>query len=88
MTVYLEDAPCQIEVLKEALQKRDPETLQRQAHTLKGASANVGALRIQETALRMEEAGGKGDLEKAAHLLKGVEKEFEDFKAALSSSGA
>jgi len=46
--------PRQIHSLQEALSGGDVVKAHRQAHSLKGASANVGAVRLQKVALEME----------------------------------
>jgi PAS domain S-box-containing protein len=85
LVLYLDDAPHQIEALKEALERGDSSTIRQQAHSLKGSSGNVGAVSMQEMALQMEKAGEKGDLKEATILFEIIEKEFENFKEALSS---
>jgi HPt (histidine-containing phosphotransfer) domain-containing protein len=60
--------------LKEALDNGDALSVQRQAHTLKGASANIGAVALQEMAYQIEVAGEAGDLVKAGSLAAQLDK--------------
>ncbi len=77
---FLEDIPNKLIVLQEALDKVDASSLQRDAHTLKGASANVGALALQEIAHQIEIAGESGDMDKASSLIPELDKQFEMLK--------
>ncbi len=85
--VFLEDMPQQISSLKEALDEADPPHIQRQAHSIKGASANVGAIALQELATQVEDAGKSSDLEKSAILLIMLDKEFIMLKKAIAFAG-
>jgi HPt (histidine-containing phosphotransfer) domain-containing protein len=67
-TEFLKDAPRQVAELREALATADTRLAGRQAHTLKGASANVGAEALRAAARQMELAVADGALEKAESL--------------------
>ena len=58
---FLTDVPKQIEALKNFLAAGDAPSLRRQAHTVKGAAANIGGERLRACVLRLEESGGGGD---------------------------
>ena len=77
---FLEDAPRKFIALKEALDKGDTGLVQREAHTLKGASANIGAVALQEMACQIEIAGEARDLVKASSLAAQLDKQFEVLK--------
>jgi HPt (histidine-containing phosphotransfer) domain-containing protein len=49
-------------VLKRCIGDGDAQTLLRVAHSLKGASANLGAVAVQESAKTLEYMGRGGDL--------------------------
>jgi PAS domain S-box-containing protein len=82
---FLEEAPRQIESLKEMVQKGDREGAHRQSHSLKGASANVGGTFLRQVAYEMEKAGEKGDIEKIASLMPEMERQFALLKKAMES---
>ncbi len=66
---FLEDVPQQIELLKGYLETGDTPGAERQAHSIKGASANLGGEALRAVAFEMEKAGKAGDLEAArVHL--------------------
>ena len=77
---FLEDVPIKFTALKEALDNGNADMIQRHAHTIKGASANVGALALQEMAYQIEVAGKAGDLAKAGSLASQLDKQYELLK--------
>jgi len=77
---FLEDAPRKFTALKEALDNGDIGLVQREPHTLKGASANIGAVSLQEMAYQIEVAGEARDLVKAGSLAAQLDKQFEVLK--------
>jgi CheY-like chemotaxis protein/HPt (histidine-containing phosphotransfer) domain-containing protein len=81
---FLEDIPKQIEVLKGCLEAGDVATAERQAHSIKGASANVGGQALREVAFAMEKAGKTGDLEGVTARLPELETQFARLKTSMS----
>ena len=63
VNAFLEDMPRQIEKLKGYLEKKDIEAAQRQSHTIKGASSNVGGEIVIAIAEEMEEGGKNKNLQ-------------------------
>ncbi len=76
MNAFAQDMPVQIKALRDASDKQDAPMLRRQAHTIKGAAANVGAFALSAAALKLEKAAENGDLNSAGPLLAKLEKEF------------
>ncbi|MBN2231416.1 MAG: Hpt domain-containing protein [Deltaproteobacteria bacterium] len=58
---FLGDIPAQIEKLERFLQHHGMEGVERQAHSIKGAAANVGGEAVREIALKIEAAGRVAD---------------------------
>ena len=83
--LYLEDAPRRIASLHEAAAVADEKGLRRAAHTLKGSSANLGALRIAELCEQIERAEGDDALQKVRIVLRTMEREFEFVRRAFSA---
>jgi PAS domain S-box-containing protein len=81
---FLEDIPRQIEVLKGYLEAGDAASAERQAHSIKGASANVGEERLREVAFEMEKAAKAGDLESITARLPELEIQFARLKESMS----
>ncbi len=81
--VFLEDIPRQIETLKDQIKGGDPESIQRQAHSIKGAAANVGGEALRCVAFEMEKTSGARDMEKVKSLLPQLEMGFEQLRQAM-----
>lgn len=67
---YLRETEMYVAELEAAFASRSLATLLRAAHTIKGASANVGANRVREIASRLESQAQKGSVEGATILIK------------------
>jgi CheY-like chemotaxis protein/HPt (histidine-containing phosphotransfer) domain-containing protein len=80
---FLEDIPRQIEALRIYLDAGDADGSVRQAHTIKGASANVGGEALRAVALEMEKAAQAGDLAAAMTHMPDLESRFVRLKAAM-----
>ena len=87
VSTFLDDAPNQIRFLKEALETKDAEAVKQRAHSLKGASGNVGAPVLQALSLQAEDAGKAGDLDRAAAAIGEMDGAFEALKTALARHG-
>ena len=82
---FLEDIPQQIQTLKKALAATDITHAERQAHTIKGASANVGGMILSELARTMEKSVSLGDLCAAKAKLPELESQFERLQEAMQA---
>jgi two-component system sensor histidine kinase/response regulator len=78
--VFLQDVPKQIHALEGAILRGDAPFVQRQAHTLRGASANIGAVGLEEVAFQLEKAIEKQDLSQAVEMLDCIKIEFNRFE--------
>jgi CheY-like chemotaxis protein/HPt (histidine-containing phosphotransfer) domain-containing protein len=81
---FLEDIPRQIRVLRGYLEAGDVASSGRQAHTIKGASANVGGEALREVAFEMEKAAKASNLELITARLPELEIQFARLKESLS----
>ncbi len=75
--VFLDHIPRRIGELEGCLSAKDAENALRQAHTIKGSSANVGAQALQNVAEATEKAIRNGDLA-------GAEARIPEFKARFA----
>ena len=82
---FLTDIPVQIETLRKYLDNGNAEDARRQTHTIKGASANVGATALQELAFEMENAIKAGDLDAVQENMSKLLNRFEELKKAMNS---
>ncbi|MDP2903490.1 MAG: EAL domain-containing protein [Methylovulum sp.] len=60
--VYLEDVPLQLQLIRQALQASDAVQLRELAHSLKGASRNLGAEKLAALAKRLEDQARQGNI--------------------------
>jgi PAS domain S-box-containing protein len=74
---YRTDAPGHLAALHEALAERSADRLRKTAHSLKGASASLGAAAIMSTCAEIEKAAGAGRFEDASLLIDRLEPELE-----------
>ena len=81
---FLDDIPKQILALRGYLEKGDAKSAERQAHTIKGASANLGGEALRAVAFEMEIAGKAGELEVATARLPELETQFARLKEAMN----
>lgn len=82
---YLADGRDQLEAISAAVAARDAAALVRPAHTLKGASFTVGAMRLGETSRALEQRGRSGDLEGSDGIVATASEEFEAASQALQT---
>ena len=78
--VFLDDMPKEISVLQAFVEKGDAIQAVGQAHKMKGAAANVGALAFCTTAFELERAAEEGDMRRSAFLVQKLEERFETLK--------
>ncbi len=81
---FLKQIPDNLFNVKKALNDKDLLLLQREAHTIKGASGNVGALTMQEIAEQIEIAGEAKDLVKAGSFVTELDTQLETLKNKLT----
>jgi PAS domain S-box-containing protein len=85
---FLEDMPKQIQLLKSYVEAGDLKMLERQAHTIKGAAANMGADALRSIALKLEEDSKRGNSDVVADLVSALEKAYAELEAVMNSSEA
>jgi PAS domain S-box-containing protein len=85
MEVFLRDIPQQIVILQEAIANGDGMLTERQAHSIKGAAANVGAMALREVAYQIERTAKEGQLNGAAKLATMINDEFNKVKQLIAS---
>ena len=81
---FLKQIPDNLFVVKKALNNKDLQLVQREAHSIKGASGNVGALVLQEIAKQIEIAVEKKDLVKAGSFVAKLDTQLEILKNKLT----
>lgn len=77
LDMLLEDASEQVSEMKEGIEAGDAERVERVAHSLKGAAANLEAGPVRDAALCLEMLGREANLADAAGALVELEAELE-----------
>jgi CheY-like chemotaxis protein len=77
--LFGETATKNITELHQALKDGDYETARRNAHTIKGAAANVGALQLRAAALAFEKCDLQSDVDCRNNMLKAIEICYQRF---------
>jgi HPt (histidine-containing phosphotransfer) domain-containing protein len=83
---FLQDLPEQIETLISYLDSGDAVSTERQAHSIKGASANVGGEALRAVAFEIEKAATAGDLDDARTHMAELQTQFEWLKEAMEQA--
>jgi len=83
INAYMGDTPRHLNALRQAVNAREAEHLRRIAHSLKSASANIGAARLAALCRDLEQLGRAGGVDGAASLLADVEREFQSVRQSL-----
>jgi len=81
--LFLVDTPKQIAGLGACLEDGDAAGVERLAHTIKGAAANVGGERLSMVAARLEQAAHRGDQAAAARQVSELEAAFTQLREAI-----
>ncbi len=81
---FLLDIPRQIDTLRSYLETGDALGVERQAHTIKGAAANVSGECLRALAFEIEKAAGGGDLDDVSTRMVELEQEFERLRSAMT----
>jgi len=82
--LFVSDMPKRMDELRAALHKQDLQSVMETAHAVKGISANLGALRLTETAADIEQLGGAIDEDDAQRLVKALERDFSEVQQYLT----
>ncbi len=80
---YMKSAPGTREKLREAVAEEDPDALGQAAHSLKSSSSSLGAVRLADLCLQLEDIGRANSTKDAARILEEVEHEYERVRVAL-----
>ncbi len=85
VTVFVEDMPVQIESLRARMQVGDAKGVVHQAHTIKGAAANVSGERLRAVAFKVEKAASAGDISLARESMLRIDEEFKALEMEIES---
>ncbi len=83
LQVFSEDSHQRLAALRRAVEEGDARSLEREAHTLKGSSREVGASRLAALCQELEDLGESGTVAGAREKLAPLEAELARVQAAL-----
>lgn len=81
--MFLEDAREKIAAMRDLIDKNHAGELVNAAHSLKGASANMSALRLRRIAADLENAAKNEDIDGARAMIGPLENAFAEFESEL-----
>jgi HPt (histidine-containing phosphotransfer) domain-containing protein len=84
---FLKDLPSQIQALKTQVADRDAAAA-RTAHSIRGASANVGGESLRKLAAEMEKAADAGDWHSVITRMEELERQFLLLEDAIKLYGS
>ena len=84
---FVTDLSEQIDSLKTSIAEGDEKVIARRIHTIKGASANVGAKELERLARSAEKGGIAKETERASAFVSHLIEQFEVFKTRVHESG-
>jgi signal transduction histidine kinase/HPt (histidine-containing phosphotransfer) domain-containing protein/ActR/RegA family two-component response regulator len=85
---FLAETPRRLELMREALGRADTKDLAFVAHSLKGSSGQIGAVRVASLSFELEQKGKSGNLGGAAALLTELERELVRVASLLEEQKA
>lgn len=83
LAMFLKDSEHSLASVEEAIERRSPRALEEAVHALRGASANVGALKISAAAMQLEEMACEGQFERASGLFQQLQTHFNELRKKL-----
>jgi len=83
---FMATVEAQTDLIREALQRGDRETVRREAHRMRGGAANLTAYPLAAIAARLESLAKEGDPDEALRVWNDFQQEFQRLKASLPSA--
>ncbi|HEX5360549.1 MAG TPA: Hpt domain-containing protein [Fluviicoccus sp.] len=80
---YLQDAVLRLQLIRKAFEAGDSDGGRQAAHSLKGASANLGANQLSAMCEKIEHAAKGGGIAACGELIDQVEAEFAQVRIEL-----
>jgi CheY-like chemotaxis protein/HPt (histidine-containing phosphotransfer) domain-containing protein len=84
--LFIDDVPLRLGELRQAVERREGQTVEETAHMLKGGSGYMGAAHMAEICAEIQDLGASGELSRAPELLDALEEEFKRIRPALEAA--
>ncbi|MGB3573433.1 MAG: Hpt domain-containing protein [Phormidesmis sp.] len=85
LDIFLQDAQDSLQKLESAIASKSIQVVEEVAHSLRGASANVGASALAAVALQLEQAARGGDITSARSLLRQLNRHCQRIRTQFKS---
>jgi len=86
LDMFIKNTAGYLGKLKQAIESDNHDQVRIQAHTIRGAAANIAAYRIKETASALEVMASEGDRDRMCEMLARLESDYEEFKTYVLRS--
>lgn len=86
LSVFQSDSAERLQALRAASAAGDRETVRKQAHTLKGSSAQVGALAMSNICQRLESCAREASAQEIDDLIGKIEVDFAAVRQQMQSA--
>ncbi len=86
VSAFDQDNRVHLNSLEGLISSGDHQQVSREAHSIKGASSNLGALELADLCQQLESSAKQGDLSRASDLLEKIKVEFEIVIEVLKSA--
>lgn len=83
VNLFLNDIPARIQELNEDVQQNNIDNCAMHAHTVKGVSANLSVLRLEQIASEIEVAAKKQHIDELIALLSDINRVYEESEDEL-----
>jgi len=84
IAIFLEDTPQRLAELEDCVSKGDVTRYIRAAHSIKGSSANMGAMVLRQTAEELEHKAKNNGLAGTEELFRRLQADYADAAAEIS----
>jgi CheY-like chemotaxis protein/HPt (histidine-containing phosphotransfer) domain-containing protein len=85
MSMFLDATPGQLEVLRQAGEDGDANTIRITTHTLKSAAASVGAMSLSDCCAELEDLAREGCVDGALVLIEAIVREYKIIKPSIEA---
>lgn len=82
--LFIDTGAADFKKIQEGLDKKDADQVMRSAHTIKGASGNLGLMEVSETAAAIEESANNNDLDGLGPIVYILKTQFEAIEAFVT----
>jgi len=82
---YCDDNTLRMNELRDKMGEKDASSIEHLAHSIKGASGNIGADAMKDFAAELETMGRESELSGASSVIESMASEFEEIKTYIDS---